>query len=298
MSRVRLVAASVGVALLLAGCAGLRGYRARKRVPRVVLVTLDTLHVNRVGPYNAEVETTPFLDRFAEEGVRFAYAYTHAPITLPSHASLMTGVSPPSLGVMANGDRVPDEAETLAEILRRRRLPHGCVHLPGRAPGALRAGAGVRRVPRPLRDGPDSMVPARARDLRARRRVANEAPGGAVLPVGALLGSPRALRDAGLGAGRRALRRRRASTAATSWRAPSTTASLSSSRPGEHRLEWRSLWETREDDRPDTGPELTMLTVNGLGGADAGNLVRRAASRSRPPTTHDLVNPGLTRRGR
>jgi len=84
----------------------------------IVLVSIDTLHVDRTGVYNPDVDFTPFLKSFADDGVRFDRTYTHTAITLPSHASLMTGMSPQALGVMANGDRVPEEAEMLAETLR------------------------------------------------------------------------------------------------------------------------------------------------------------------------------------
>ncbi len=108
----------LSVLLLASACSQYRAARAKWKVPHIVLVSLDTLHVNWTGPYNPDVQTTPFLDRFAAEGIRFENAYTPTPITLPSHAALMTGVTPPSLGVMANGDYLPDEATTLAEILR------------------------------------------------------------------------------------------------------------------------------------------------------------------------------------
>ena len=109
-------------ALALAGlvsisaCQPLREEVARVRVPRVVLVSIDTLHVEWTSPYNPNVTTTPFLSRIASEGVRFERAYTQVPITLPSHASILTGVSPQTLGVFANGDVLPDSAVTLAEI--------------------------------------------------------------------------------------------------------------------------------------------------------------------------------------
>lgn len=97
----------------------LRGAIARHRYPHIVLVSIDTLHVNWTGAYNPEVTTTPFLQRFAKEGLRFDRAYTQVPITLPSHASLLTGLSPERIGVFANGDVVPASVDTLAERLSR-----------------------------------------------------------------------------------------------------------------------------------------------------------------------------------
>ena len=58
----------------------------------VLLVTLDTTRVDRIGCYgNGEIET-PNLDRLAADGVVFSRALATAPITLPSHASLLTGL--------------------------------------------------------------------------------------------------------------------------------------------------------------------------------------------------------------
>ena len=111
------------VALLILGVVlwvfqdDLRATRARAAHPRIVLVTFDTLNVLFTGPYGDGVELTPELDRFAAEGVVFENAYTRVPITLPAHASLLTGIEPRDLGVMLNGDYLVDEFVTLPELL-------------------------------------------------------------------------------------------------------------------------------------------------------------------------------------
>ena len=116
---VLLVALAVlGAAVLTFGDA-VRGALARSRYPRIIVVTLDTLHVAHTGPYNEEIRNTPTLDRFAAAGVVFDRAYATVPITLPSHASLLTGRTPPDLGVMVNGDVLTTPVETLAERLGR-----------------------------------------------------------------------------------------------------------------------------------------------------------------------------------
>lgn len=87
---------------------------------RVVLVTIDTLRADYVGSYGAKQVKTPILDRLAREGVRFETAISPAPITMPSHASLMTALDPPAHGVHANGKfRLPDSIPTLAEQFQR-----------------------------------------------------------------------------------------------------------------------------------------------------------------------------------
>ena len=86
----------------------------------VVLVTLDTTRVDVLGVYGGR-GATPHLDAFARTAVRFEQAFTTAPYTGPSHASLLTGQNPPGHGLQDYLDQaLPDAATTLAEILRDR----------------------------------------------------------------------------------------------------------------------------------------------------------------------------------
>lgn len=66
--------------------------------PNVLLITIDTLRADRVGG-----GLTPAIDSVAARGVRFTHARATAPLTLPSHASIMTGLQPPEHGVRLNG---------------------------------------------------------------------------------------------------------------------------------------------------------------------------------------------------
>ena len=87
--------------------------------PNILLVTIDTLRADRVGAYGYAAARTPTLDRLASEGVRFADATAHAPLTLPAHAAILTGRYPGALDIRANGvGRVPESAVTLAERLK------------------------------------------------------------------------------------------------------------------------------------------------------------------------------------
>jgi arylsulfatase A-like enzyme/Flp pilus assembly protein TadD len=88
--------------------------------PNVVIVTIDTLRADRVGCYGFQAARTPHIDGLAREGVRIEHAIASVPITLPSHASIFTGLHPPAHGVRDNGiHRLPDEVETLAERLKQ-----------------------------------------------------------------------------------------------------------------------------------------------------------------------------------
>lgn len=94
----------------------------------VLLITLDTVRADRLGCYGYERAETPAIDGLAKRGVRFADAVTAVPITLPSHATIMTGVMPPKHRVRLNGfQQLPEEATTLAEVLRGRGYRTGAV---------------------------------------------------------------------------------------------------------------------------------------------------------------------------
>lgn len=103
----------LALSLLVPGC-------ARKRPQHVLLVTFDTTRADRLGPYGYAAAHTPTLDRLAAEGLRCDDAVSAAPITMPSHASIMTGLLPPAHGVRDNGAyALGDGALTLAERLRQ-----------------------------------------------------------------------------------------------------------------------------------------------------------------------------------
>jgi hypothetical protein len=81
----------------------------------LVIITIDTLRADHVGAYGYKQAHTPTLDTLARGGVQFTHAYATAPITLTSHASLMTGRYPAGHGARHNGVRW---------ISRRRRCRH------------------------------------------------------------------------------------------------------------------------------------------------------------------------------
>lgn len=84
----------------------------------LILVTLDTVRSDRLGCYGSRIAETPVLDALAATGVRYARALAPAPLTLPAHASLMTGLDPPEHGLRDNGsDALPVDVPTLAATL-------------------------------------------------------------------------------------------------------------------------------------------------------------------------------------
>lgn len=86
--------------------------------PSVLLVTVDTLRADRLGCYGRAAAETPAMDGLARAGLLFRRAYTSVPLTLPAHATLLTGLEPAAHGLVDNGMAARDlGTPTLAERL-------------------------------------------------------------------------------------------------------------------------------------------------------------------------------------
>jgi arylsulfatase A-like enzyme len=102
------------IPLLLAALAG-----GDEPAKSVLFVTWDTTRADRVGCYGWKNATTPTLDGLAARGVLYERAWSAAPITLPSHTTMFTGVYPCAHGVRDNAAfHVAPSARLLAEALR------------------------------------------------------------------------------------------------------------------------------------------------------------------------------------
>ena len=85
----------------------------------VILVTVDTLRADKVGCYGAPLVKTPTMDRLAAQGIRYERCMAQTPLTLPSHATILTGTLPLFHGVRDNGGFVvPSELVTRAELFK------------------------------------------------------------------------------------------------------------------------------------------------------------------------------------
>ncbi len=118
----------LAMALILgAGSQGVRAWQEHRAVagrgpaaadaPNVLFIILDTVRAMSLSVYGYERPTTPNLEAFARAGVRFDYAFSNAPWTLPSHASFFTGRLPIQLSagwLNPLDDRDPTIAEALA----------------------------------------------------------------------------------------------------------------------------------------------------------------------------------------
>lgn len=115
-----LLLAAISTFLAIAACTRAR---APEGPPSVLLVSIDTLRADRVGAYGDAAARTPHMDAVAREGLLFEAAVSPVPLTLPAHATMLTGLLPPRHGVRGNGSFVlGPEPRTLAEALKKRGL--------------------------------------------------------------------------------------------------------------------------------------------------------------------------------
>jgi arylsulfatase A-like enzyme/tetratricopeptide (TPR) repeat protein len=114
----RRAAALLALSWALTGCGRAMRIGTWPEAP-IVLVSIDTLRSDHLSSYGFQGGSTSRLAALAREGIVFETAYSHCPLTLPSHASLFTGLLPPGTGVRDNlGFRLPDAKRTLAERLK------------------------------------------------------------------------------------------------------------------------------------------------------------------------------------
>jgi hypothetical protein len=116
-SRIGLLLASLSVAALIRAPVASESVQT----PNIILITIDTLRADRIGAYGYSAAHTPALDGLAARGVRFEEAMAHAPLTVPSHVSILTGQYPSRHGARDNGTFVLDaRVATIASVLQER----------------------------------------------------------------------------------------------------------------------------------------------------------------------------------
>ncbi len=100
--------------LLLPAC------RRASRRPPVVLISIDTLRADHLPAYGYDKVSTPAIDSLRRDSILYSEAYSHVPLTLPSHVTLLTGLLPPKNGVRDNLGYVLSPAHpTLATLLKK-----------------------------------------------------------------------------------------------------------------------------------------------------------------------------------
>ena len=89
-----------------------------ERAP-VIIISIDTLRADRLPMFGYDRVATPHLDRLRADAILYRNAYTHAPLTLPAHASLLTGLLPNEHGVRNNvGYALSEQFPTLQRSLK------------------------------------------------------------------------------------------------------------------------------------------------------------------------------------
>ena len=124
------------------GCS--RGGDSELRVPDgspIVLISVDTLRSDRLPAYGYDGVETPAIDQLRQDGILFERAYTHVPLTLPAHVSLLTGLLPPVHGVRDNLGYTVDT--TKARLLQQTLKEAGYATGAGVSAYALRRATGV-----------------------------------------------------------------------------------------------------------------------------------------------------------
>jgi arylsulfatase A-like enzyme len=99
--------------LVLPGC----GKKETK--PNILLITVDTLRRDYLGLYGCPLNTSPFIDQLAKDGVVFKNTITPLPLTDGSHASILSSLHPLAHNLVRNSTPLDEKVETIAEVLQK-----------------------------------------------------------------------------------------------------------------------------------------------------------------------------------
>ncbi|HEY0144040.1 MAG TPA: sulfatase-like hydrolase/transferase [Thermoanaerobaculia bacterium] len=115
----RLTAASLIVLSLLSACSKKKDVPKPDATTPVFLISIDTLRSDHLPVYGYSGVETPNLDAFRGDAILYEKAYSHCPLTLPSHTSMLTGLLPSEHGTRDNvGYALPSNIKTLPEALK------------------------------------------------------------------------------------------------------------------------------------------------------------------------------------
>ena len=89
----------LGIVFFADGCR-----KSRSDIRHIILISIDTCRADYLGCYGFDRPTTPNIDALAAESVLFENVISPAPLTLPSHSSMLTGTIPPYHGVHFNDE--------------------------------------------------------------------------------------------------------------------------------------------------------------------------------------------------
>ena len=100
------------VLLVLSGCRGDQAEPGPYKGAPIILISVDTLRSDRLPAYGYDKVKTPAFDALRQDSVLFERAYSHVPLTLPSHATILSGQLPGEHGVRDNSGYLFDAKKT------------------------------------------------------------------------------------------------------------------------------------------------------------------------------------------
>ncbi len=159
--------------LCMSGCS--RSEDAELRVPDgtpIILISIDTLRSDRLPAYGYDGVETPAIDRLREDGILFERTYTHVPLTLPAHTSLLTGLLPPDHGVRDNLGYTIDTSK--ASLLQQTLKKAGYATGAGVSAYALRGSTGIETGFDVYEDDIDPAEDSASPDLQSVQRPGGE----------------------------------------------------------------------------------------------------------------------------
>jgi arylsulfatase A-like enzyme/tetratricopeptide (TPR) repeat protein len=115
------LALCLGILLLslIASCGGKSIGSPSAKTP-VILISIDTLRSDHLPSYGYKGVATPNIDALRGDSILYEHAYSHVPMTLPSHMTILTGMLPADSGIRDNmGNRLASSVPTLAELLKK-----------------------------------------------------------------------------------------------------------------------------------------------------------------------------------
>jgi tetratricopeptide (TPR) repeat protein len=108
----------------------------------IILISIDTLRSDHLPAYGYQNVATPAIDALRADGILFSRAYSHVPLTLPSHATILSGRLPAENGLRDNaGFKWRDGVPSIAELLQASGYATGAAV----SSYALRTGTGIER---------------------------------------------------------------------------------------------------------------------------------------------------------
>src|SRR5687768_11660394 len=118
------------------------GSSAPSRTTPVILISIDTLRSDHLPAYGYTGVATPSLDAFRADSILYERAYSHCPLTLPSHASMLTGLLPADHGIRDNiGFTLDESVPSLPALLKSNGYATGAAV----SAFVLRKGTGIAR---------------------------------------------------------------------------------------------------------------------------------------------------------